>query len=98
TCMYSAIPFSETFQSTHLMRGATKGANALMWLVDISIHAPHARCDSKWSRSLSCVLSFQSTHLMRGATLQRLASDLALSISIHAPHARCDSKFAQKLA
>ena len=35
------------FQSTLLMRGATFWDVALDWLLVISIHAPHARSDSK---------------------------------------------------
>ena len=37
----------EIFQSTHLMRGATMLAGSGGDDDDISIHAPHARCDSK---------------------------------------------------
>ena len=42
--------FTTTFQSTHLMRGATDAGKALARQIDISIHAPHARCDWVWRR------------------------------------------------
>ena len=38
---------NHTFQSTHPMRGATTGLPAAAAVGWISIHAPHAGCDSK---------------------------------------------------
>ena len=55
----------------------------------ISIHAPHARSDSR-RRSQTRSARFQSTLLMRGATELRTDADILDEISIHAPHARSD--------
>ena len=50
------------------MRGATGSRHHRCRFVNISIHAPHARSDTKLSRSAIAITSFQSTLLMRGAT------------------------------
>ena len=56
------------FQSTLLMRGATRPSQRYYHYHHISIHAPHARSDEDLAvwRGLFC--RFQSTLLMRGAT------------------------------
>ena len=57
------------FQSTPLMRGATRRERRAPCVVFVSIHAPHARGDcTHHSASSSVGTSFQSTPLMRGAT------------------------------
>ena len=57
------------FQSTLLMRGATKQALTLSGVFHISIHAPHARSDTHPTKTCAPVVRvFQSTLLMRGAT------------------------------
>ena len=56
------------FQSTLLMRGATRELILLERRNLISIHAPHARSDSYGILSYEVIKIFQSTLLMRGAT------------------------------
>ena len=56
------------FQSTLLMRGATKAGWRAYRQTGISIHAPHARSDRSALTRLRLYRSFQSTLLMRGAT------------------------------
>ena len=58
-----------TFQSTHPMRGATIPSANSATIPDISIHAPHARCDGWFNLYGINGKKFQSTHPMRGATL-----------------------------
>ena len=72
------------------MRGATNLSAQLMWLVPISIHAPHAGGDAGDVDSLRAFIQFQSTPPMRGATLTFARNGHILSISIHAPHAGGD--------
>ena len=79
------------FQSTHLMRGATTGHIGIVFVHQISIHAPHARCDYWYYVYVLLYTTFQSTHLMRGATGPVNKTIIVYKISIHAPHARCDS-------
>ena len=57
------------FQSTLLMRGATKTAEQTWTAMLISIHAPHARSDVLMFGVPYHPIRFQSTLLMRGATL-----------------------------
>ena len=58
----------EQFQSTHPMRGATSCRKCHRAGHRISIHAPHAGCDSSFCTSCRGSPEFQSTHPMRGAT------------------------------
>ena len=72
TCTQSLVYYVGRFQSTLLMRGATRGcapSDCLPWL--ISIHAPHARSDLDRLGISSADLQFQSTLLMRGATFRK---------------------------
>ena len=57
-----------SFQSTLLMRGATRGSRDGRQAPRISIHAPHARSDAKLRLKPQTYYTFQSTLLMRGAT------------------------------
>ena len=79
-----------SFQSTLLMRGATIVPGLILELLEISIHAPHARSDSPAAVALLPTSPFQSTLLMRGATNSFLSAASFKTISIHAPHARSD--------
>ena len=56
------------FQSTLLMRGATRRRSRKDGSNHISIHAPHARSDLMPSCSFRPKIVFQSMLLMRGAT------------------------------
>ena len=78
------------FQSTLLMRGATRACVGIQSHNLISIHAPHARSDRVGPAKNPQGLRFQSTLLMRGATLRQYLSATLRQISIHAPHARSD--------
>ena len=78
------------FQSTLLMRGATRFLSQRSWAADIFQ-------STLLMRGATCIVVsqladgiFQSTLLMRGATCTRQAPDSLLAISIHAPHARSD--------
>ena len=66
------------FQSTLLMRGATRRDFTQDSGQDISIHAPHARSDRAKAYQVISEL-FQSTLLMRGATWSRRLSSTRLS-------------------
>ena len=63
----------------------------------ISIHAPHAGCDSMLSNLKKKAHPFQSTHPMRGATHRHRGRPQRVGISIHAPHAGCDCVFSSVL-
>ena len=81
------------FQSTLLMRGATTVlTRQLRREVQISIHAPHARSDSRVTVTEPLEKLFQSTLLMRGATGCCDEAHRRHDISIHAPHARSDGR------
>ena len=66
--MSMADELSFAFQSTPLMRGATRQGYAYMEAHPISIHAPHARGDQHEPEHVDEPPPFQSTPLMRGAT------------------------------
>ena len=59
-------------------------------MLQISIHAPLARCDRGAFIFLPFLKIFQSTHLLRGATGSEVYVQWFNDISIHAPLARCD--------
>ena len=56
------VPLGCRFQSTHPMRGATKGKGSRAAWVQISIHAPHAGCDMAKNKAANKPAQFQSTH------------------------------------
>ena len=89
TLAASIITVLGVFQSTLLMRGATKGDGQECGRKSISIHAPHARSDGMGLTRVP-IARFQSTLLMRGATSRPMAVAWVELISIHAPHARSD--------
>ena len=62
------------FQSTHPMRGATLDLCLSGLISQISIHAPHAGCDTCAQKYTYTGFAFQSTHPMRGATPFRRTS------------------------
>ena len=78
------------FQSTLLMRGATRYPASGSRLR--SYFNPRSSCEERPICSIGSVGSalFQSTLLMRGATSRIDAADVIRRISIHAPHARSD--------
>ena len=88
---HADIVLQYSFQSTLLMRGATRNEFSGIYSILISIHAPHARSDLVIKRCASYALVFQSTLLMRGATFLMRAKTILSIISIHAPHARSDT-------
>ena len=78
------------FRSTHPMRGATTRINHNISRISISIHAPHAGCDS-----IPTVCPIRTGHFdprtpcgVRPYPAQH--SPAPMQISIHAPHAGCD--------
>ena len=66
------------FQSTHPLRGATPGDQALFKQRGISIHAPLAGCDRDEAVLCDYLDKFQSTHPLRGATARGLAAGCKL--------------------
>ena len=77
------------FQSTLLMRGATRRVTSSYNAKAISIHAPHARSDeSKESQDAEDEISIHAPHARSDNAY--LQSDVFHNISIHAPHARSD--------
>ena len=71
--IYSYTSRMLAFQSTHPLRGATKGLFLCENTGDISIHAPLAGCDARPVPVLRRTGGFQSTHPLRGATLRQSA-------------------------
>ena len=81
------------FQSTLLMRGATRRKSCTGdCAANISIHAPHARSDEAARHRLRRMskISIHAPHARSDGAVQQSAR--ADTISIHAPHARSDSK------
>ena len=85
------VLFPRLFQSTLLMRGATKGRHVGDKVIYIiSIHAPHARSDTVTRLSdLSCIISIHAPHARSDCKRQYVPYQD--DISIHAPHARSDA-------
>ena len=83
---------SSVFQSTHPMRGATKGSVSRASETYTHFN-PRTPCGVRLMTSQQKIRLhiFQSTHPMRGATIPHLAVESVSGISIHAPHAGCDS-------
>ena len=69
---------SSVFQSTHPVRGATRGPRRPNRRRKISIHAPRAGCDEFYAIFDTVKLKFQSTHPVRGATCNRRYCQLQL--------------------
>ena len=91
------VQIEQKFQSTLLMRGATKIDAAMHHGRLISIHAPHARSDPAAQAPDNVGTKFQSTLLMRGATRNQDGMKMPVNISIHAPHARSDPLHMEQL-
>ena len=71
------------------MRGATAVLVLTPVVSVISIHAPHAGCDSRISSILTEILiSIHAPHA--GCDLCSVLYGIGRKISIHAPHAGCD--------
>ena len=86
------------FQSTHLVKGATADCEVCEEICEISIHAPHARCDWTSSCTGTWLLNFNPRTPMRGATwLIARCVAVCHTISIHAPRMRCDCFAIRKL-
>ena len=81
------------FQSTLLMRGATRERGDNHGTEVISIHAPHARSDKKLLTFYLRVILFQSTLLMRGATRGPRAPVRAL-VNFN-PRSSCEERHGQ---
>ena len=87
--IFSNLP-SFQFQSTHPMRGATYPSGFRCLKGTISIHAPHAGCDSMHRCPRPTTAHFNPRTpcgVRRTAYLDLCAIGM---ISIHAPHAGCD--------
>ena len=78
------------FQSTLLMRGATRQRKHIIYFSMISIHAPHARSDVYCSflSSYNCI-SIHAPHAR--SDVGKIYWRHQKEISIHAPHARSDA-------
>ena len=77
------------FQSTLLMRGATRWECYCRYVSQISIHAPHARSDAKTSATNAAAsISIHAPHARSDDYV--CAYEYHDLISIHAPHARSD--------
>ena len=72
------------------MSDATQSDGCADQAVEISIHAPHERCDDSGNNMSTYNKRFQSTHRMSDATHRHHPEPYPLPISIHAPHERCD--------
>ena len=79
------------FQSTHPLRGATGRGSARPALLDISIHAPLAGCDSSSRCSPPASPNFNPRTPCGVRPLELKALKQREAISIHAPLAGCDS-------
>ena len=77
------------FQSTHPMRGATSHLFCIALSICISIHAPHAGCDTGRKRKrIDYPISIHAPHA--GCDQLCIPAAAVTAISIHAPHAGCD--------
>ena len=79
------------FQSTPLMRGATRASDARS--CRIARFNPRPSCEGRLGVGVAVNdrRKFQSTPLMRGATGDARGARHGARVSIHAPHARGDS-------
>ena len=78
------------FQSTLLMRGATTELLKAGMSVEISIHAPHARSDSRIRSRATTAGNFNPRSSCEERPGRHCVWTSADDISIHAPHARSD--------
>ena len=85
-----AFPRWRIFQSTPPMRGATNLSAQLMWLVPISIHAPHAGGDLVHFRAAPLAIHLNPRPPCGGRLSSNHRAPLSQVISIHAPHAGGD--------
>ncbi len=74
------------------MRGATRSSSECHFTDRISIHAPHARSDSRPSSSSTASANFNPRSSCEERLQYRLFAFRYHLISIHAPHARSDSR------
>ena len=79
-----------TFQSTLLMRGATRVEKRLDDTARISIHAPHARSDDTDKITRTTVNDFNPRSSCEERRCHAVCMSFLSCISIHAPHARSD--------
>ena len=78
------------FQSTHPLRGATKGGLGAILVIAISIHAPLAGCDHGLHHHRARRRHFNPRTPCGVRRPQRRERRAAKNISIHAPLAGCD--------
>ena len=78
------------FQSTHPMRGATRVRLYRGFCVYISIHAPHAGCETNRKKFFFCNCHFNPRTPCGVRLLHVHFTVNTALISIHAPHAGCD--------
>ncbi len=86
-----------TFQFTHPVRGATKLRPNKLPRSLVSIHAPHAGCDSRHNESVGKPLSFNSRTPCGVRPCPMSLPTLLICVSIHAPHAGCDLQMVQTI-
>ena len=91
TGFHNENTWDRTFQSTLLMRGATRKGRIRPGIYYISIHAPHARSDNSVTATTFTghLISIHAPHARSDEIAQQCIC--ADRISIHAPHARSDS-------
>ena len=85
------------FQSTLLMRGATRVAYEDDKQVVISIHAPHARSDAYVGIRMYPIRNFNPRSSCEERPDSPAFTALSIKISIHAPHARSDKHTGYKI-
>ena len=79
-----------SFQSTHLVWGATFYSALPTWKHSISIHAPRVRCDSSDLVMISPFFYFNPRTSCEVRHISSFSNRKELIISIHAPRVRCD--------
>ena len=96
TITMSMTQYNRLFQSTLLMRGATRGQEFFInkFLFQSTLLMRGATAGTVRDNIFDL---FQSTLLMRGATMTIMPNSVCPPISIHAPHARSDRATFQQL-
>ena len=84
------------FQSTHPLRGATKGGLGAILVIAISIHAPLAGCDHGLHHHRARRRHFNPRTPCGVRRPQRRERRAAKNISIHAPLAGCDARVRER--